>query len=561
MFDKQLLEIPGVRKALAVCTGASLADALIIYAQCAALAYAIVGIWEGGALGPQLIYIAAFFAFFAARKAVQNALSAYMDGFAALTCDDIGRRLHRAIYIMGPFAAARYGTAALVGNLCEGMDSIEEYLRMILPRTVAVLTVPLVLLALMFAYDQISAFIALVMYPFIVIFMRLIGQGAKAEATRRHKQFERMSNNFLDTAAGVDTLSAFSAGPAFSESIFRASERFRRLTMKTLRIAMLSSTVLDIFSTLAIAAVAIMMGFRMVEGTLAFLPALLILMLLPYYFQPIKDYGSNYHATLDGKTALDAADDAIRCAAGIDAPASVPMLGNAHTADIALESISYSYGQPEGGAPAGGIHDVDLVLRSPCKVGIFGESGAGKSTLLNILAGFASPTAGAIRADGEEVRTLHAAEWLSRVAYIPQAPYIFHATLRENLTFYNPSAAESDIAHAIAAMGLEELVEQLPDGLDTELGRGSRKLSGGQAQRVAVARALLDPDRDVWILDEPTAHLDIETEYELKMRLLPLMEGKLVVIATHRTHWERDMDLCVLMEDGAVVSVTEGGSR
>lgn len=528
MFDKQLLKIPGVKRAFAACACASAVEALVICAQCAALARAIVGIWEGGALAAQLLYIVAFAIFFILRKIVQNAQAAYIDAFAARTCEESESEYLGAMFAMGPAKAAQHGTAALASCFIDGMDSAETYLRLIIPRTIAVIVVPLVLLISMFAYDWVSAVIALIMYPFIIVFMRLIGLGAKAEASRRHGQFERMSNNFLDTAAGVDTLSAFGAGPAFSYSIFRASEKFRRLTMRTLRIAMLSSTVLDLFSTLAIAAVAIMMGFRMVEGTLAFLPALAILMMLPYYFQPIKDYGGDYHATLDGKTALDEVHGIIAESAGsIESP---------HLRGISLD------------------------LRTPCKVGVFGESGAGKTTLLNMLAGFAPADSCDIRIDGGSASALGSGAWRRRVAYIPQAPHIFHATLRENLTFYNPSASEEDVARAIEAAGLEPLVEQLPLGLGTQVGRGGRALSGGQAQRVAVARALLDPARDVWILDEPTAHLDIETEYDLKMRLLPLMQGKLVVIATHRLHWIDDMDICLFMENGRIVDAVEGDS-
>ncbi|MBR3257599.1 MAG: ATP-binding cassette domain-containing protein, partial [Eggerthellaceae bacterium] len=172
-------------------------------------------------------------------------------------------------------------------------------------------------------------------------------------------------------------------------------------------------------------------------------------------------------------------------------------------------------------------------------------SGAGKTTLVRLLAGFADATAGTFVVDGRETSTLAHPDWLAQVMYIPQNPYLFSATLRENIAFYTPDADEEAVLRAVRAAGLAELVESLPEGLDTPIGRGGRTLSGGQAQRVALARAFLDEGRRILIFDEPTAHLDIETELALKEEMLPLMESHLVFFATHRLHWLENMDLVI----------------
>lgn len=198
------------------------------------------------------------------------------------------------------------------------------------------------------------------------------------------------------------------------------------------------------------------------------------------------------------------------------------------------------------------LSDVSLSVRGCMKIGIVGLSGSGKSTLLRLLAGFAEPACGSIEVDGGHA-DLRASGWLSQATYIPQDPYIFHATLRENMAFYRPDASEEDVRKAVDALGLGSLVDSLPDGLDTLIGEGGRAVSGGQAQRIALARALLDPSRRVLLFDEPTAHLDIETEMELKGRMLPLMEGRLVFFATHRLHWVDDMDMVVVVDGGRVV--------
>lgn len=321
--------------------------------------------------------------------------------------------------------------------------------------------------------------------------------------------------------------------------------------MKTLRVATLSSTVLDLFSTFSLAAVAIMLGFRLVDGTLVLFPALLVLILVPEYFKPVRDFASDYHASLDGKNALITIQQLIgqrdedAAARAARANEAVP----AWDADARLEVRDLGFSYPDAAV----LHDVSFSVQGFRKVGIVGTSGAGKSTLVNLLGGFAAPTEGALVVNGEDAGTLGCAAWQKQVVYIPQNPYLFHATLRENIAFYAPDAAEGDIERAVRVMGLEDVVAELPDGLDTLIGEGARALSGGQAQRIALARALLDPSRRILLFDEPTAHLDIETELELKERMLPLMEGRLVFFATHRLHWTRDMDLVLVMEDGRIV--------
>ena len=200
------------------------------------------------------------------------------------------------------------------------------------------------------------------------------------------------------------------------------------------------------------------------------------------------------------------------------------------------------------------LSGVSFSVRGFSKVAIVGMSGSGKSTLANLLGGFAEPSEGGFLSswEGEEPRAFDLASdaWRRQVVYIPQDPYIFHATLRENIAFYRPDADDAAIEGAVEAMGLGELVRQLPQGLDTSIGEGARALSGGQAQRIALARAFLDPQRCILIFDEPTAHLDIETELELKERMLPLMEGRLVFFATHRLQWIHDMDAVMVVDGG-----------
>ncbi|MFR1640361.1 MAG: ATP-binding cassette domain-containing protein, partial [Eggerthellaceae bacterium] len=198
---------------------------------------------------------------------------------------------------------------------------------------------------------------------------------------------------------------------------------------------------------------------------------------------------------------------------------------------------------------------MDLVAEGFGKYAIVGASGAGKSTLISLLGGFIAPDRGRIVVDGAPLPDFKQEGWQRQIVYIPQDPYLVHATVRENIAFYRPEATSAEVDRAVRVVGLDDLVAELPEGLDTVVGEGARTLSGGQAQRIALARAFLDDTRRILLFDEPTAHLDIETEMELKERMLPLMEGRLVFFATHRLHWLHDMDKIVVLEDGRIAEL------
>ena len=515
MFDKNILNIPGIGAALAVAALVSLVQAALVIGQAAGLSLAIVGVWEGATISQEIGWVAMFFACFILWQAAASFTAWHTERFATRAAAKLRAQLLESTYDMGPEGVRAFGSAVIVATIIEGIDLVQDYITIIVPKMTSLMIVPAVLVIAIFCLDWVSGIIALVCFPFIILFMVLIGSTANEEATGRYKEFERMSNSFTDTANCIPTLKAFGANRDFSARIYEASERFRELTMKTLRVAMLSSSVLDMFATLSLAAVAIMLGFRMVDGVVAFLPALMVLILMPEYFKPVREFGEDYHATLDGKNAL-----------------------------ISIQEIRAYEAQPREF-----LKGIDLHVGSASNVGIFGRSGAGKSTLMNVLSGFAQDEGVHLYVDDVEVETASQA-WRDRVAFIPQTPYLFNTTLRENLRFYAPDASDERISEALRRVGLDSFVLSLPEKLDTVIGQGGMQMSGGQAQRIAVARALLDPARDVWILDEPTAHLDIETEYELKEQLLPLMEGRLVFFGTHRMHWADQMDQAIFLEDG-----------
>lgn len=556
MFDKRLFTLPGSKSAIAWCIATSLLLAALMVGQAAALAWALTLLWGGSALSGVAAQLCAFALCFMGKQAASNIQAKQLELFAAARTEEFRQELSKRLYEGGAPLTQKLGTGAASTLCLDGIDNIEHYLSTALPRTVALVTVPFVLLAVIVFQDWVSALIALLVFPAIILQMVLIGSTAQEEAGKQHREYQRLANHFIDSLRGIDTLKYFGRSNEQADRVYRTSEKFRIATMKTLRTATLSGAVLDAFSTISLAAVAVMLGFRLVDGSITLLPALFVLVIMPDYFRPIREFASDYHATLNGKNTLTQVLEVLGCSAEtaakkesrtpglqVDAPKLEPWQ---KLSVLTFEHIGISY---EGETA---LKDVSCSFGGFRKYGIVGPSGCGKTTLAQLLAGVMQPTQGSIVVNNHAIETLSMSSWKKQVAYLPQSPHIFSTTLRNNLTFYQPDATEEEIAHALELVGLTSLVAELPKGLDTVVGEGGRSLSGGQSQRVALARAVLHRTCRVLVFDEPTAHLDIETEWELKQRMLPLMEGKLVFFATHRLHWLSEMDEILLLEDGQV---------
>lgn len=556
MFDKRLFALPGAKSAIAWCIATSLLLAALMVGQAAALAWALTLLWGGSALSSVAAQLGAFALCFIGKQAASNIQTKQLEFFATVRTEEFRQELSKRLYEGGAPLTQKLGTGAASTLCLDGIDNIEHYLSTALPRTVALVTVPFVLLAVIVFQDWVSALIALLVFPAIILQMVLIGSTAQEEAGKQHREYQRLANHFIDSLRGIDTLKYFGRSNEQADRVYETSEKFRIATIKTLRTATLSGAVLDAFSTISLAAVAVMLGFRLVDGSITLLPALFVLVIMPDYFRPIREFASDYHATLNGKNTLTQVLEVLGCSAETAAKkeshtpglqVNTPKLEPWQELSVlTFEHIGISY---EGETA---LKDVSCSFGGFRKYGIVGPSGCGKTTLAQLLAGVLQPTQGSIVVNNHAIETLSMSSWRKQVAYLPQSPHIFSTTLRNNLTFYQPDATEEEIAHALELVGLTSLVTELPKGLDTVVGEGGRSLSGGQSQRVALARAVLHRTCLVLVFDEPTAHLDIETEWELKQRMLPLMEGKLVFFATHRLHWLSEMDEILLLEDGQV---------
>ncbi|MFT0131391.1 thiol reductant ABC exporter subunit CydD [Candidatus Enterenecus avicola] len=545
MIDKQIMKLPGMKQLLGLLAGLSFLQALFIIGQAYGLARAITGLWEGRPLEEQWGWILLFFCSFIARQAVIYFRSKRLDDYSYQQAADLRDQLLEKLFRVGPQIAQQQGTGNVTTMVLEGINQVENYLKLILAKIMNMSIIPWVILALVFYLEWESGLVLLLVFPLIIIFMIILGYSAQSKAEKQYRTFQLLSNHFIDSLRGIDTLKLFGVSKKYGKSIFASSERFRKATMASLKVGILSTFALDFFTTLSIAVVAVLLGLRLINEGILLFPALTILILAPEYFLPIRDFSSDYHATLDGKNAMTAVTEILHQPEAQVPAVTVPRWQE--DAQLTIDQLAFSYEEKAA------LTDINLNVTGFKKIGIIGLSGSGKSTLINTLSGFLVPDSGEISLGGAKTTAFRQASWQEQLIYIPQNPYIYRLTLQENVAFYQPTATKEAVLKAIEVAGLTELLAELPQGLDTMLGEGERHLSGGQAQRIALARAFLDQQRKILLFDEPTAHLDIETEVALKERMLPLMENRLVFFATHRLHWMEEMDEIIVMDQGRIV--------
>ncbi|WP_430616041.1 thiol reductant ABC exporter, CydD subunit [Enterococcus sp. DIV1279b] len=545
MIDKQIMKLPGMKQLLGLLAGLSFLQALFIIGQAYGLARAITGLWEGRPLEEQWGWILLFFCSFIARQAVIYFRSKRLDDYSYQQAADLRDQLLEKLFRVGPQIAQQQGTGNVTTMVLEGINQVENYLKLILAKIMNMSIIPWIILALVFYLDWESGLVLLLVFPLIIIFMIILGYAAQSKAEKQYRTFQLLSNHFIDSLRGIDTLKLFGVSKKYGKSIFASSERFRKATMASLKVGILSTFALDFFTTLSIAVVAVLLGLRLINEGILLFPALTILILAPEYFLPIRDFSSDYHATLDGKNAMTAVTEILHQPEAQVPAVTVPRWQE--DAQLTIDQLAFSYEEKAA------LTDINLNVTGFKKIGIIGLSGSGKSTLINTLSGFLVPDSGEITLGGAKTTAFRQASWQEQLIYIPQNPYIYRLTLQENVAFYQPTATKEAVLKAIEVAGLTELLAELPQGLDTMLGEGERHLSGGQAQRIALARAFLDQQRKILLFDEPTAHLDIETEVALKERMLPLMENRLVFFATHRLHWMEEMDEIIVMDQGRIV--------
>ena len=551
MITKEILNLKGIKGTLACLFVLSLLQGAAIIMQASMLALGITNLFNGEKLSNQFLPLLLFAAAYLARQILVFFRDKWMERFASDSGTAIRRELLEKIFSLGPKFTQKEGTGSLVTMALEGVTQVETYLTLFLPKMMNMLLIPLMIVIYMFTLNPYSAGIVILVLPILIFFMAMLGIAAKRKADKQYESYKVLSNHFVDSLRGLETLKLLGLSKDYDKNIGTVSERYRKATMSTLRVAFLSTFALDFFTSLSIAIVALFLGLNLMEGVILLGPALTILILAPEYFLPIREFGTDYHATLDGKNSMGAIGKIL--AIPTREHASDTKAIAAWSAGDLLEVKDLAVIHED--STQASLQNMSFSWKGYGKIGIIGASGAGKSTLIDVLGGFLTPSSCQVNVNGEILDGFASPAWQEQILYIPQHPYLFNDTVRNNILFYTPEATEEALQSAIDQAGLRQIIDSLPNGLEEKIGEGARMLSGGQEQRIALARAFLDSSRKILLFDEPTAHLDIETEYELKNNMLPLLDDHLVFFATHRLHWMKNMDQIIVLDQGRIAEM------
>ncbi|WP_051821306.1 thiol reductant ABC exporter subunit CydD [Streptomyces sp. NRRL F-5065] len=460
-----------------------------------------------------------------------------------------GRLLERAT-ALGPGWLSGQRTGSLVTLATRGVDALDDYFSRYLPQLGLAVVVPAAVLARIVTEDWVSAAIIVVTLPLIPLFMILIGWATQSRMDRQWRLLSRLSGHFLDVVAGLPTLKVFGRAKAQAESIKRITGEYRQATMRTLRIAFLSSFALELLATLSVALVAVTIGMRLVHGDMSLYDGLVVLVLAPEAYLPLRQVGTQYHAAAEGLAAAEEIFAVLEAPAPARGTAPVPADGT-----LSVEGVTVRY----PGRATDAVTDVSFTVTPGETVALVGPSGAGKSTLLGVLLGFVRPAGGRVRVGGTDLADLDPARWHDRVAWVPQNPHLYAGTIAENVRLARPDADDTAVRRALRDAGALEFVETLSDGTGTVLGEGGTGLSAGQRQRIALARAFL-ADRPVLLLDEPTAALDGGTEAEVVAAVRRLARGRTVLLVVHRPALLEVADRVVRLEHPAPVPAGRPGA-
>ena len=470
---------------------------------------------------------------------------------------DMREAVFAHLLALGPAYARGERTGELTAATVEGIEALEAYFSQYLPQLAVAALVPATILLVVFPIDGLSGLVFLLTAPLIPVFMALIGQTTDALTRKQYDRLGRLSAHFLDTLQGLTTLKLLGQSRRQSEVVGAVSNEYRQATMEVLKVAFLSALVLEMVATLSTAIVAVEIGLRLLYGRMGFQPALLILILAPEFYLPLRMLGLRFHPAAAGVSAARRLFEILAVPLPkpvVSGQAATPGtiagrssgLGDVTWRRLMFKDVHVAF--PDGRQA---LRGASFEIPALQKTALVGPTGAGKSTIAQLILRFIEADQGAITLDGRLLEEIDVSLWRSQIAWVPQTPHLFHDTIAANLRLARPEASEAELVKAAGQAHLHEFVMSLPQGYATMVGEDGARLSGGQAQRLALARAFLK-NAPFLIMDEPTSRVDPELEALLQATTEDLVGGRTVLIIAHRLNTVRQADQIIVLADGRI---------
>lgn len=549
-LDKRLLDLLAAERWYLVLIGIfSLTAAVLIILQARLLSAILNAVFLEGADAVKVAPLLTSLLLVGILRAGAGGAMEVLSGWLAVNIKEkIRRSLFDRLLTAGPAFIESENSGEVSNTLTNGVEALDAYYSQYLPQLAISAIIPLAILLAVFPLDWLSGLVFLITAPLIPFFMVLIGKGSESVTRRQWQALSRMSAFFLDTLQGLRELKQWNRSREHAQRIAKVAEDYRRTTMSVLRITFLSALVLELAATISTAVIAVQIGLRLLYGLMEFQQAFVVLLLAPEFYQPLRLLGQRFHAGMSGVSA------ASRIFALVDSlpvqicesTKSIPTFRKGDF--IRFENVSFRF----SGREAAALEEINFELKHGEMMALVGSSGSGKTTVANLMMGFILPQKGHIWINHQSLAELDLYAWRKQIARVGQRPFVQHGTLRENLLMASPSSSPSELQRAIYFAQLQDLILRLPQGLETPIGEGGIKLSSGEIQRLALARAFLK-DAPIVVLDEPTAHLDAGLEQVLEESIHRLCAGRTVLMIAHRLPTIMRADRILVMEGGQIV--------
>jgi ATP-binding cassette, subfamily C, bacterial CydD len=517
----------------------------VIIIQMYLLSLIIAQAFDGNGTTQQYLILMLFFSIIA-RSALIWLRERFSQQKAILIKSSLRSKLFDHILSLGPSYTKRGKTGATIATVADGIEKLDDYFTRYIPTMVHILVLPLTIIIFTLSTDWPSGLILLLTAPLILFFMWLIGTYAKRLTQLQWKELSSLSSHFLDALQGLKTLKTMGASHRESVHVDGSSNRFRLVTMKVLKVAFLSGMVLELAASISIALVAVQIGIRLIEGMLGFQTGLFVLLLAPEFYLPFRSLGLHHHAGMEGAAAAKEIFQVLELHHQGQKTQDTNSL-DPGIREIVFKNIGFTYADGEGPA----LQNINCKLEPGTLTALVGHTGAGKSTFANLLLGTIQPGEGDILVNGKSIRDFGPEQWRKIIAYVSQHPWFFNATIIENILMARPDATMDDVVNATTQAEAHRFIEKLPLGYHTPITENASRLSGGEKQRLAIARAFLK-DAPVLILDEPTSNLDPESEQLIAEATHRIMKNCTSIIIAHRLNTVRNAGQILVLSNGTI---------